>query len=390
MRFFITSFLCLDSFYRIWYNGDEVSIMKSDERFAQYPSNTYVGSCNNFMLFAETEREITARMYFRVTDAGKFPYRFWFCNAVDSTFSDGSQSRANLYGQDYRLIEASAGIAPAPELGAAVPLPDSSTEMTRILFDGAASRDVEAGESYWSDEIVLDVPKDAYLVFQWTVRGRNMAYTPDKIFPCFVLENGEWKPSNECPQPVLVGAARPVRKRVCFWGDSITMGLGTTSDAYEFWVADIARHFPDVGVWNIGLGYGRGEDAATAGVWFQKAKTADFVNICFGVNDIGQYHDAERLKRNLRVTVDLLKAAGVPCGIFTIPPFDYQPEAEAIWRDVDAYIQNELAPDCVYCFDTSLYWGQKPPKDHMAAWGGHPNGAGCAVLADAFAAEIRL
>ncbi len=360
--------------------------------FREYPSNTYAGSCNNYMLFSEEERTVTGRMLFRICDTGTLPYRFFFCNAVDSTFSDGKKCRSNTPGAPYEILSAAVGTCPAPLMGQSMACDAeiSDLPLTPLTFDGSVKKLAASGESYWSDEITLSVSAAEYLVFEWTVRGTNIPYTPDKKFPCYVRQGMDWKLSNECPQPCMIGAKRAVARRVGFWGDSITQGLQTRDDAYEFWVADIGRHFPTVSVWNLGLGFGRCEDSATGGVWFEKARQLDFVSLCFGVNDTREFMAVDPITANLHKTVMLLKEAGVGVGIMTIPPCDYNPEREKVWRGCNDYIRRELAKECVYCFDTVKYWGLTPPNDHISRFHAHPSGVGCALLADAFSKECSL
>ncbi len=353
--------------------------------FCEYPSNSVAGTCNNSMLRCDASVVRTGRVFYRVREAGAFDYRFFFCNAVDSTFADGADSRANMLGDEMEIIAALAGD------GGTDPEHLDDGALCPLTFDGSLSRTVQPGESYWSDDVPLDIPEGHYLVFQWTVRGKNMPYTPDKIIPCYMQQSGEWVPSRDFPQPCLVGCRRPVRLRVAFLGDSITQGLGTRDNYYEYWVAQIARRLPsDIAVWDIGLGFGRAQDAALNGVWMQKAQTADFVSVCFGVNDIGQGRTAAQIQADLLRIVQLLKQSGVRVGIFTIPPFDYPPEREKIWRSCCDYIRTELAPLCEYCIDTGKYWGQPAPNDHMARFGGHPSGEGCALLANAYVQQVKL
>ena len=352
--------------------------------FKQYPSNTYAGSCNNYMLFSENEREITSRMFFRVIDHGEFPYRFFFRNIVDSTFSNGEKSQANRVGDPLMIKETKVGTCSASGNDIAMV---EDIPMKSVTYDGNESITLDGGASAWTDEIVLDVEEGEYLVFQWTVSGKNIPYTPDKKFSCYVLSHGFWVPSNECPQPCLVGCDRPVNLRVAFWGDSITQGCQTRDDLYEFWVAEIGKQLPGVAVWNLGLGFGRAQDAATLGAWFEKAKEYDFVSLCFGVNDTREIPDTQKICGYLRTAVTALKEHGVRVGIFTLPPCSYAPAREKIWRECCDYVKNELSKDCEYCFDTVRVLGLNPPFDHMARWNAHPNAVGCKLLADTFIKE---
>lgn len=365
-------------------NKDE-GVFMGKNLFEEYPSNTVAGTCNNCILRSSEIREITGRVFYRVRQHGRFSYRFYFCNAVDSTYSNGTLSWANLTGDRLEVVSAFSG-----DGGIEPGFYDGST-LVPVKFGGAAGRVVEPGEAWWSDDTELNIPEGHYLVFQWTVRGKNIPYTPDKIIPSYRLVHGEWQTTCEFPQPCLVGCRRPVRMRLTFLGDSITQGLSTRNDLYEFWVAKIASHLPqDIAVWNIGLGYGCARDAATDRYWLAKAKTSDLVSVCFGVNDVLQWRSEAQVESDLKKIVTSLKSAGVRVGIFTIPPFDYPPAAEIVWRNCNAYIRRELAPLCEYCFDVSPYLGLKPPYDYLSRFGGHPSYEGCRLLAEGFVKQVTL
>ena len=131
--------------------------------FKKYLSNTYVGSCSNYMLFSETpDQEITSRMFFRVIDCGNFPYRFYFRNIVDSTYSNGAKSQANLMGDP--LIVKSAYVGSCDGSGNSIEMV-SDIPLTQLTFDGESSVKIEPGCDIWCDEVTVDVKADKYLVF---------------------------------------------------------------------------------------------------------------------------------------------------------------------------------------------------------------------------------
>lgn len=128
-------------------------------------------------------------------------------------------------------------------MGRACANPENSQtdSMVRVSFDGAVSKRVLSGETYWSDEACLDIKEGDYLVFEWTVKGTRMAYTPNKIIPAFIRdENGNYIESAEFQQPQLIGCDADFEKNIAFLGDSITIGLGTSKDEYNLALMSLA------------------------------------------------------------------------------------------------------------------------------------------------------
>ena len=76
--------------------------------------------------------------------------------------------------------------------------------------------------------------------------------------------------------------------------------------------------------WNLGLGYGRAQDAASDSAWLYKAKQCDTVIVCFGTNDVGQGRSLEQIQADLLTIVTKLKEAGVKVLIQTLLPFNCQ------------------------------------------------------------------
>lgn len=355
-------------------------MIPNKEYFKQYRSNTTAGTCNNYILKFDEEKTVSGMIYYKVRKHGKANYRFLFSNTVDSTFADGSISYANLKGDEYTVIEAYAG-----DGGTSVN-PNEDIELVNISFDGQKSKNVKSGEVFWSDEAELDIPEGHYLVFKWMVKGTSMAYTPDKIIPSFVKnDEGVYIENTEFPQPNLVGCDIQFEKNIAFLGDSITMGLQTTNDKYAFWVAKIAEGLGnDYSVWNIGLGYGRAQDAATKQVWLERAKQYDTVSVCFGVNDILQGRNEEQIINDLNTIVSELKGNGIKVSVFTVPAFDWQGEHCQIWDTVNDYIRNELSKQVDYWFDMAEATSKSSEEKYTAKYGGHPNDLGGTKIAEAF------
>ncbi|MEG1719866.1 MAG: SGNH/GDSL hydrolase family protein [Clostridia bacterium] len=359
--------------------------MQKEISFIKYVSNTSSGTSNNYILKLDAPKTITSRIYYKVNEYGQFNYKFLFSNTVDSTFSDGAVAFSNLKGDEYEIISAFAGD------GGEFEIDFDNTVLSPILFNNNKSKKVASGELFWSDTCKLTIPQNHYLVFEWTVIGNNLPYTPDKMTPSFVLDNDKFITNTDFPSPHLVACDRKVKKRIAFLGDSITQGLGTDFAEYNFWVAEISKLLGnDYSVWNLGLGFARAEDAATNGVWLYKAKQMDLVSVCFGVNDIEQGRSSLQICTDLKTIITTLKKSGCEVLIFTIPPFSFTGEKEIIWRYVNEYIKTVLIKEVKDVFDVIPIIGKDKPDDNMAKYGEHPNATGGLAIAKEFIKQITI
>lgn len=338
-----------------------------------YP-NSIAGTNNNFILLGK-ERIICGRIFYRVLDKAPTEYILSFDNAVDSTYDDGSVCRANRKGAPYTVLSAFAGgYSGDPDKFDGI--------LTPLSFDGKKKKEVAPGEQYCCDPFTVDLKDKDYLVFEWTVVGTEIPYTPDKLQPSFLIENGKATRSAAFPQPSLILCKKEARLAFAFWGDSITQGLQTPVDGYAYWAAWIAKGLPqDIAFANLGLGFARAKDAATLGVWFEKAKQFDFVNLCFGVNDLGAEGESpENVCKSLYTVVTELKRAGCRVGLFTVPP---RGENDSARDKVNAYIKKELAPLAEYVYDTDPVLSD-PARPGFPKYSLHPDPTGCKLLAEDF------
>lgn len=349
------------------------------DMFKKYTSNTLCGTSNNFMLTGEVER-FTCRAFVKPYEYGDFTWRFWFSNACDSTYAEGSVSYANRPGGRWRIISASVA-----DGGDTVGGPTSAE--TPVTFGGEPGREVAPGEKFWSDEVQLSVAEGNYLVWTWTLEGNGIPCTPDSQIPCFRADGEGWREDKIIPKPNLLACDRGERTRLVFIGDSITQGCGTGFDKYDFWAAEISKRLDRKhwAVWNTGLGFGRAYDAVTDGAWLYRAKTAgDVVIVCFGVNDTARGRSADDLWRDLRRISRTLRASGAKVILFTIPPFDFTGDRESRWREVNRRIREADKTVADGVFDLAAVLGHPAPEDNRALYGGHPDGNGGRAAAEEF------
>lgn len=347
-----------------------------------FASNTGISTSHNFHVDLKRGEERTFRVLLHPLEAGTMPWRFFFSNSVDSTWADGDESYADMPGGRFEIVSAWAGAADEKAV--------LCGDMQPVIWPQSI---VEPRACLHSDALTLTIPENGYIVYSWCLRALEdncpLPATPDSQALCYSAPGDHASDTmaafSEDAMAVLpdqFAAERDVRAQMVFMGDSITQGCGTRVNYYEQWATRIAMGMEkDVAVWNIGLGYGRGADAAKNGAWLSKAKMGDIVNICFGVNDIFR-GCAPVLADNLRAVVRMLHESPrhPRVVLLTIPPFDMTGADEARWREVVSLIREDgLGADAV--FDIAAMLCQPAPHEHMAAFGGHPDGRGGAAAA---------
>lgn len=354
--------------------------------FARFSSNTIAGGANQSWFDPGDDAPHTGRVFYRLSAGGKYNYSFLYSNVMDSTYADGSHSHANMICGAWELLGLTCAVCKR-DVAKDAPV---IAGMTPVLFDGKTARHVAPGEFFCSDPLELEAEAGDYLCLEITFSGRCVPYLEETILPVFHVADGAVEKGRRFPVPGMIGCDRPVKQKIVFLGDSITEGLGTPEDQYLFWTAKIAEQLgTENSFWNLGIGYGRCADAAGGGSWIWKASHGDFVNVCFGVNDM-LHGDRGRVRENLTRIVTMLKKAGCRVGLFTVPPFEWvDPDLRAIWEEGDRYIKEELGPQAEYVLDTADIWGQPGELRYHCAYGGHPNPEGCAKMADAYCAMVR-
>jgi lysophospholipase L1-like esterase len=346
----------------------------------------------------------TYRTYAKPRVAGAANWRFWVSNTTDSTYGSGPPM-PNVPGGVWRIEAASVGDGGTGPVGSVV----AGTSVP-VTFGGAASKDVAPGERFWSDPVALDVPDGHLLAFTWALSGAaagpGPTYTHQSITTSYY--NGSMNVAAEEAAtdffastdvevaPHMFATDRPVTTRLCFLGDSITQGVGSSRNAYSFWVAKIADGLdPSIGVWNLGSGWARAADAASDGAWLWQAKQCTEVAVILGVNDIASDHvGATQLLGYLTTIVTLLKQHDpiTKVILFTVPTFNFTGDAYTAWKTVNDTIRASPPAGVDRVFDVAAVLSQPAPNDGLVQVGlsggadAHPNDAGSAAIASAFLA----
>ena len=369
------------------------------EYFKKYVSNTLAGSGNQ-LYFGMKEGEIrTGRIFYKIFSGGEYNYSILFSNILDSTYADGSISHKNLICGSWKIHGA--------RIGKCVKFDESKniTEMTmsddgkctditvsefrELTFNGQSAKQVMPGEFFSSDPIKIGFEKNEYLCLEITFSGKMIPYHEESLLPVFVKENGGWVYSKYMPFAGMIGCDRKVKARAAYLGDSITQGIGTPLNSYLHWNALYSQKVgEDYSFWNLGLGFGRANDAAADGAWLYKARQSDIIFVCFGVNDILQKMPEEQIRSDLAYITDNLKKAGKKVILQTIPPFDYAGEDIEKWKRINVYIKTVLKEKADMVFDNTVYLGEAE-NTHITRFGGHPNAEGCAVWANALYEETK-
>ena len=351
--------------------------------FKKYVSNTTLALGTSYLI-ENTNGVKGYRIYVKPTVYGKFTWRFFFMNSVNSTYAQGEVSYANVSGGNWKIHSATIGIC------ASLDTPDEIQNVTKVTYNGSESKCVTPDEQFWSDEVEFEI-NDGFIVWEWQLEGENIPSMPEDIYTAYSVQDGKWALEWNRPAPCLFGIVRDYKKRIAFLGDSITAGCGTKKDGYGMWISLIADALKDeYAVWNLGLGFGRGSDCATDGSWLWKAKQYDIAFITYGVNDIksGEYgkgrgSSAGEILLWTETMVDKLQEAGVEVIISTTPPFSYSDRQRWEWRCtvLGLKLLAERKGCRVYDIASSLesepYKGDYPNGDH-------PDEKGCQIAFEKF------
>ena len=356
--------------------------MTLDEFYKTYSSDSTAGSANQTLTADDGPVTRRGRIWFRLAHGGK-NYSLLFSNRTDSTFADGTNSKANDCAGDYDILSLRVGLTEGR---------DAEPKLWHTAsFEGSPVRHVPASETepFFTDPIPLDAPADSWMCYEIEVRGARYPYHEELVLTIQMQrEDGGWAPGRKIPVPLMIGSDRPVSRRIGFLGDSITQGCGTAYDSWTHWAAKIAGGLdPAYSVWDLGIGYARAYDAATDGGWLARAKRCGAVNVCLGVNDLCRGRNAEQISADLCRIVRLLKEAGCRVILFTVPPFDFGGDAKTWWYEINRYLRETLSKEADALFDFAAVLGRPAPDEHLSVYGGHPNAEGCAVAAKAYLAQ---
>ena len=342
------------------------------EFYERYTSDCTAGCGNQLLARLDQPVTKTGRCWFRLSHGGE-NYSLLFSNRIDSTYDDGSISRAGDIGGDWCIERMAVGLCGA--------VGEKPKEWHTVTFEGTPTKQVSGAEVFATDAIPLQAKAGDYLCYEITLTGNCYPYHEEVVLTLV--------PDKQFPLPLMIGCDRQVTTKIGFIGDSITQGCGTEPDSYTHWVAQIAQGLPEsCSVWDLGIGYARANDAATNDGWLDRAKQCQLIHVCFGVNDVLRGRKAEEILLDLQTIVTKLKTAGCRVILLTLPPFDLAGEPLVQWRQVNAVIRESLWKKVDGLFDIAQVLGQDPPNDNLCIYGGHPNADGCKAVAEAYLRQM--
>lgn len=354
-----------------------------EDKFRKYCSNT-LASCGNQSIF-ELNGTGEGMIFLKVFKGGSFNYVFAFSGIIDSTFADGSVSKCNDKTSGWTIDSLEAAVCDVCD-----PEQAEKESFAQLTFGGKSSLTVGDENLYFTDAKSITTDKGQFICLKIKFSGKRLPYHPESIIALYRRNENGWGQSVNLPVPVFTGVEREVKNRIAFIGDSITQGIGSVWNSYKHYAACTAELLGDENAyWDMGIGYARGADMASKGIWLEKAKQNDIVSVCYGVNDMFRGRTVEQLKADLDTILTELKSAGCKVVMQTVPPFDYGGEHEKMWREVNDFIRNSLAPKADVFFDNNPILCGNGKDSPDAKYGGHPNNEGHRLWAEALAPAIK-
>jgi len=353
--------------------------------FETYSSNT-LGAGGNQLIFSTEGKEMTGRIYYKIFAGGTYRYSMLFSNIMDSTYKFGEESHCNKICDEWDILEAKVGIckSTSSEIAGEV------DNFMNLSFSGQTKKHVMPAEFFTSDPVELTADKGDFLCFEVRYKGETIPYHWESILPVFTLENGSFVPDKRVPFPGMIGCDRKVKKKIGYLGDSITQGVGTPSNAYTHWNALISDAVgEEYAYWNLGIGYGKGQDAASDGAWLFKAKQMDAVVVAYGSNDVGRGRSVEGMKEDFNSIVDKLQQAGIKVFLISVPPFDWQDDFLVRWNAINRYLTEELSKKADGFFHVAPLLVDYTQWEGKSKYEKHPNEEGCRIWAEAMLPPFR-
>lgn len=308
---------------------------------------------------------------------------------------------------------------------------DPATNRT-LRFGGIGTVTLAPGEERWSDPVYLQVPTHSDLAISLYVPLNTPVVTTHTIG----MQTNYLSPGNQTGATVMgnatttsvyfwlseidastAGAADSVTdlaahpyKVVVTFGDSITDGYGSTTNANRRWPNDLdnrvqaaAEDLGRVSVVNAAIAGNRWiyDGVGPAGVTrfahdVAGVSGATHVMILLGINDIGigelipqQNVSADQIIAAMQATIAQAKASGIKIYLGTITPYNgasyYDAAGEMKREAVNAFVRSANGADGVLDFDQVVRDPSNPTAilpaydsgDHL-----HPNDAGYQAMAN--------
>ncbi len=323
---------------------------------------------------------------------------------------------SNAYGDSPVQVRAAAIARVPDEAAIGGGTIDPATSRT-LSFRGAPGAVIQPGEDLVSDPVAFDLPATADLAISLhfgtigsaRVSGHRGSRTDSVIAPGDQTTAAAIPPSTAKTRWYLIHAvevlAEPQGRAISILGDSITDGLGSTTNRQNRWPDLLAKRLAanpataGVGVGNMGIGgnaiFGGLGPAAVDRFERDVLELAGvrYFILFEGVNDIGSFNDgnaATRAQDLIDAYRDLAaqaKARGLEAYGATITPLGgYHTAArESARQTINAYLRDNDDFDGVIDFDAAVRDADNPEvmRAEYSLDGLHLNPTGLQALADA-------
>ncbi len=362
-------------------------LKSQEDYFSIMTSNSLSSSANQtFFYTVDENEEYTGRVFYKISNGGKYNYSFLFSSTLDSSYPRENWTKCNTEVLDWEIVEAKVGVADEADMLRMTEV----SNFEQLYFDGEKNKVIDEAGFFYTDELELNVNAGEYLCLEIAYKGKKIPHHDSNEIPSFKWTRGQWVASNQAVFAQVIGCDREVEKRVAFLGDSITQGTGEGVDCYNHWASLLSQRLSkEHSYWNLGIGNAMANDCATDKSWLAKAKQNDVVFLCLGVNDVSTITNEETTKADLSKIVDLLNEAGCKVILQTLPPFNFSGNKLNIWNNLNTYIKEDLAQSVYAVFDVSPLLTEGAVEEGVAKYGAHPNAEGCQVWADALFAFIN-
>ncbi|MGW7091339.1 SGNH/GDSL hydrolase family protein [Streptomyces sp. NPDC054874] len=253
---------------------------------------------------------------------------------------------------------------------------DQATVNTRpVTFKGSATVTVAAGGQVISDPVVVPVAPDSDLQvgFRTPRAGGPVTYHPNTHQTSYLIdERGTWSTTHWRYLTAVDVRSESARGAIVAFGDSLTAGSGSTTDANARWTDVLADRLGGrYGVANAGIagnrvvGIGRGTGGQSGTDRLDRdvlaVAGARTVVVALGINDVQQHPqeaDPQRIVDSLRALTDRAHARGLTVVGATLTPFEgfatWTPQRNAVRQAVNEQIRAGTVFDAYVDFDAAV------------------------------------
>ena len=173
--------------------------MTIQEFYRSFASDCTAGCGNQLLTRLEAPVTKTGRCWFRLSHGGE-NYALLFSNQIDSTYDDGSISKANDVGGEWQIE--------SMRLGLCKSVGEAPLTWQQVTFEGEKRRVVSDPDAFATDPIPLHAKARDYLCYEITLTGSCYPYHEEAVLTMV--------PDKQMPLPLMIGCDRPVSQKIGF------------------------------------------------------------------------------------------------------------------------------------------------------------------------------